>query len=205
MLGALCPLLVIVLAGCSSTPDPTGITTAQRKAATQADLDLRWAQVQLLNPNYSRPAIAVIKYSDYLDEGPLLTTCMHRAGYEKAQWGFTTGLTDTGVKLAARFALDLAIYTCEAKYPADPLELGYLSDAQEEYLYYYWSNETVPCLRSHGAKVANLAPVGQFGEGYEDVGALNPFQHADMPYGVPVSYLTAVCPPYPGQLYAKHK
>ncbi len=94
-----------------------------------------------------------------------------------SSWTLAGGIVDTDVKPVDRFPVEVAIYTCEAQYPSDPLELGYLSDAQEEYLYGYWSNETVPCLRAHGAVVADLPPVGQFGEGYEDVGALNPFTH----------------------------
>ena len=61
------------------------------------------------------------------------------------------------------------------------------------------------CLRAHGAIVADLPPISQFGEGYEDVSALNPFDQAKLPRGATQSYLMSVCPPYPGQLYAEHK
>lgn len=202
LLAALCLLLV----GCTAAPpDPTSITAAQRKAATEADLSLRWEQVQPGNPTFHRPRVTIVKYVNYLDEGNVLATCMRRAGYPEVTWTLTGGLVDTDVKPVDRFPVEVAIYVCEAKYPSDPLELGYLSDAQEEYLYTYWSDETVPCLRSHGANVANLPPVGQFGEGYEDVGALNPFSHIKLPTGASQSYLLATCPPYPGELYAEHR
>jgi hypothetical protein len=203
VVAALCALLV----GCSgsTTPDPASITAAQRKAATDADLTMRWDQVAPGNPTYPRPTVAIIRYTNYLDEGPVLAVCMRKAGYPKVSWTLAGGIVDTDVKPVDRFPVEVAIYTCEAKYPADPLELGYLSDAQEEYLYTYWSDETVPCLRAHGAVVADLPPVGQFGEGYEDVGALNPFSNAKTPTGVTQSYLLTACPPYPGQLYAAHR
>ncbi len=202
VLAALC----LVLVGCTPSPqDPAGITAAQRKAATEADLDLRWSQVQPGDPAYPRPRVKIVKYVNYLDEGPVLTTCMHKAGYPHVTWSLNSGLIDTDVKPVNRFPVEVAVYICEARFPADPLELGYLSDAQEEYLYHYWSNETVPCLRAHGATVANLPPVGQFGEGYEDVGSLNPFTHASYPRSISEAYLLTACPPYPGELYARHK
>jgi hypothetical protein len=202
ILAVLCALLV----GCSSSnPIPASITASQRKAATEADLALRWAQVSPGNPTFLRPTVPIIKYVTYLDEGPVLEQCMHEAGYRHVAWTLDGGIVDTDIKPVDRFPVEVAIYICEAEYPSDPLELGYLSDAQEQYLYGYWSDETVPCLRAHGALVSDLPPVGQFGEGYEDVGALNPFDHAKVPGGVTQAFLLAACPPYPGQLYAKHK
>jgi hypothetical protein len=199
-------LICLLLAGCTAPPpDPAGITAAQRKAATDSDLSLRWDSISSGDPTFHRPSVAVVKYVNYLDEGPVLTGCMHKAGYSHVAWTLAGGIVDTDIKPVDRFPVEVAIYKCEAQYPADPLELGYLSDAQEEYLYSYWSNETVPCLRSHGAGASDLPPVGQFGEGYEDVGALNPFNHLSASDVANEAYLAAVCPPYPGEVYAAHK
>jgi len=202
VLAALC----LVTTGCAAAPpNPTSITAAQRKAATEADLKLRWEQVQPGNPTFLRPIVPIVRYVNYLDEGRVLAQCMRNAGYRHVAWSLGGGIVDTDVKPVDRFPVEVAIYICEAQYPSDPLELGYLSDAQEQYLYSYWADETVPCLRAHGATVKDLPPVGQFGEGYEDVGALNPFSHAKRPTGVTQAYLLTACPPYPGQLYANHK
>jgi hypothetical protein len=201
-LAALCAILT----GCTAAvPDPPSITAVQRKAATEADLKIRWQQVEPGNPTYLRPTVPIIRYLNYLDEGPVLAKCMHEAGYPHVAWTLNGGIVDTDVKPVDRFPVEVAIYICEAQYPSDPLELGYLSDAQQKYLYEYWSNETVPCLRTHGAIVGNLPRVGQFGEGYEDVAVFNPFTHATLPHGITQSYLLTACPPYPGQLYAAHK
>lgn len=202
LVGALC----LLLAGCTAAqPVPAGITAAQRKAATEADLTLRWDSISSGDPSFLRPKVAIVKYVNYLDQGPLLEACMHKAGYRHVAWTLASGIVDTDIKPVDRFPVELAIYICEAEYPSDPLELGYLSDAQEEYLYSYWSNQTVPCLRAHGAGVANLPPVGQFGEGYQDVGSLSPFTHLRPSDVRNESYLAAECPPYPGALYAAHQ
>jgi hypothetical protein len=206
VIAALLVLSCLLLAGCAATPpDPASITAAQRKAATDADLAMRWDLVSPGNPTYARPKVKIVEYVNYLDEGRVLASCMHHSGYPHVAWTLAGGIVDTDVKPIDRFPVEVAIYICEAKYPDDPLELGYLSDAQEEYLYTYWGNETVPCLRSHGAIVSDLPPVGQFGEGYEDVGALNPFDHAKLPDGISQAYLLAACPPYPGEVYSEHK
>jgi hypothetical protein len=199
-------LVCLFIAGCTAVaPDPAGITAAQRKAATAADLNLRWDSISSGDPSFLRPRVAIVKYVNYLDEGPVLADCMHKAGYRQVAWTLAGGIVDTDIKPVDRFPVEVAIYVCEAQYPSDPLELGYLSDEQEEYLYDYWSNETVPCLRAHGAGASNLPPVGQFGEGYEDVGALNPFTHLRASDVNKEAYLATECPPYPGELYAAHK
>jgi hypothetical protein len=207
--GVVSVLLVLpclLLVGCTAAaPDPTSITAAQRKAATDADLSDRWQLVSPGDPTFPRPKVKIVEYVNYLDEGRLLAKCMHASGYPNVAWTLQGGIVDTDVKPVDRFPVEVAIYICEAKYPDDPLELGYLSDAQEEYLYTYWGYQTVPCLRSHGAIVSDLPPVGQFGEGYEDVGALNPFDHAKLPDGISQAYLLTVCPPYPGEVYSEHK
>jgi hypothetical protein len=198
--------LSVLLAGCTAaTPNPPSISAAQRKAATEADLNERWAQVLPGNPTYARPTVPIIRYVNYLEEGPVLAKCMHQAGYPHVAWSLKGGIVDTDVKPVDRFPVEVAIYICEAQYPSDPLELGYLSDAQQKYLYQYWNDETVPCLRSHGVILKNLPPVSQFGEGYEDVAALNPFDRSTPPVGVTEAYLLTACPPFPGELYAAHK
>jgi hypothetical protein len=199
-------LCLLSLTACT-TPAPTlpSITAAQRKAATNADLAERWKQVLPGNPTYPRPKVAIVRYVNYLEEGTVLAECMHRAGYPHVAWSLKGGIIDTDVKPVDRFPVEVAIYICEAQYPSDPLELGYLSDAQQKYLYDYWSDETVPCLRAHGATIPDLPAVGQFGEGYTDVSALNPYDHAKLPDGVTQSYLFTACPPYPGELYARHQ
>jgi hypothetical protein len=199
-------LLCLLITGCTAAPpDPASITAAQRKAATNADLTLRWDSISSGDPSFLRPRVAVVKYVNYLDEGTVLANCMHQAGYRHVAWTLAGGIVDTDIKPVDRFPVEVAIYVCEAEYPSDPLELGYLSDAQEEYLYDYWSNETVPCLRAHGAGASNLPPIGQFGEGYEDVGALNPFSHLAASDVGKEAYLATECPPYPGEVYAEHK
>lgn len=199
-------LLCALLAGCApQTYSPASISTAQRKAATEADLAERWRGVEPSNTTIAQPKVAIVRYVNYLDEGPVLAQCMHDAGYPHVIWSLKGGIVDTDVKPVDRYPVEVAVYICEAKYPSDPLELGYLSDAQQKYLYGYWSNQTVPCLRAHGWNVPNLPKAGQFGEGYGDVASLNPFDHANPPDGVTLTYLLTACPPYPGQLYAAHK
>jgi hypothetical protein len=206
VLAALLAALCLLLAGCTAEPpDPASITAAQRKAATEADLELRWDELSPADPSFLRPRVKIVKYVNYLDEGEVLARCMREAGYRHVAWTLSSGIVDTAVKPVDRFPVEVSIYVCEAEYPDDPLELGYLSDEQEQYLYSYWSNETVPCLRAHGAILNNLPPVGEFGEGYEDVGELNPFDHARLPDGISQAYLLATCPPYPGEVYAEHK
>ncbi len=193
---------VLTLAGCvAAAPPPAGITPAQRAEATKQDLALRWSTLTDGNPEFPAPKVVIVRYTNYLDEAQTIAACLRRSGYPKAVATASGDVIDTTLTPPESFPYNVAKYVCEAKYPVDPLELGYLSDAQEEYLYSYWQNETIPCLRGQGVTVAALPPIAQFGEGYEDVGTMNPFTHLSAADQRDAARLETQCPPYPGQLY----
>jgi hypothetical protein len=192
----------MLLAGCASTPAaPAGITAAQKSAATEANLAERWSLIAGQNPALEAPKVPIVRYTNYLDEPSTIATCLRRAGYPKVVVTNANDVVDRALTPPENYSFDVAKYVCEAKYPRDPLELGYLSDAQEAFLYSYWQDNTVPCLRAQGLRVNDLPPIGQFGEGYEDVGNMNPFGHLKIPAGLSLAVLQTRCQPYPGQLY----
>ena len=194
---------VILLTGCASpAAPPAGITPAQRSAATKANLAERWALIDGQNPALEAPKVAIVRYTNYLDAPTTIAACLRRAGYPKVIVTKSNDVVDPALIQPEAYSFDVAKYVCEAKYPQDPLELGYLSDAQEAFLYTYWQDNTVPCLRAQGLTVHDLPPIGQFGEGYEDVGNMNPFGHLKIPAGLSLAVLQTRCQPYPGQLYA---
>ena len=191
-----------LLAGCASAPvAPAGITAAQKAAATEANLAERWSLIAGQNPALAAPKVPIVRYTNYLDEPSTIATCLRRAGYPKTVVTGANDVVDRALTPPETYSFDVAKYVCEAKYPRDPLELGYLSDAQEAFLYSYWQDNTVPCLRAQGLKVADLPPIGQFGEGYEDVGNMNPYGHLKIPDGLSIAVLQTRCQPYPGELY----
>jgi hypothetical protein len=193
----------LLLAGCSTAVvPPAGITASQRREATQQDLYMRWAILTNSNPSLVAPKVAIVSYTNYLDEAQVIASCLRKSGYPNAIATASRDVIDTTLTPPESFPFGVAKYVCEAKYPENPLELGYLSDEQEQYLYGYWQNETIPCLRSEGVTVASLPPIGQFGEGYQDVGTMNPFTHLGAANQGDTSLLQSRCPPYPGELYA---
>jgi hypothetical protein len=194
---------VLLLAGCApSLPPPAGITAAQRAAATRNELRLDWDVIAGAQPNLRAPTVAIVRYTTYLDHGSTMVACLRKAGYPKTVLSASGGI-DPGPAARPTRAYAIARYVCEARYPENPLELGYLSDAQEQYLYGYWENETVPCLRARGVAVTNLPPVGEYGEGYENVGSLNPYTQPWANGNTALSALVSFCPPYPGELYGR--
>jgi hypothetical protein len=199
--GVLCVLLLV---GCTAPPPPpAGITVAQRDAATRNELGLEWAAIAGADRELKAPRVAVVRYTTYLDHTSTIVACLRKAGYPQATLSASRGIIDPGLPSQQSLAYSIARYVCDAQYPENPLELGYLSDAQEQYLYGYWENETVPCLRARGVAVTDLPPIGQYGEGYEDVGTLNPYTQPWASGNAAVPELVALCPPYPGELYSR--
>jgi len=196
---------LLLLAACTTTstpPPPAGITAAQKAAATRSNLEQRWAIVTRENPALVAPRVAIVRYTNYLDAPSTIAACLRRSGYPGTIVTSSNDVVDPTITAARQHPFDVAHYVCDARYPEDPLELGYLSDAQEAFLYSYWQNDTVPCLRAQGLAVADLPPIGQFGEGYEDVGNMNPYAHLKTRDGLSVAVLMTRCQPYPGELYA---
>jgi hypothetical protein len=193
----------VLLVGCASAAvAPAGITAAQKQAATEAHLAESWALIDGQNPALKAPRVRIVRYTNYLDEPSTIATCLRGAGYPKTIVTSSNDVVDPALIQPESYSFDVAKYVCEAKYPKDPLELGYLSDAQESFLYSYWQDNSVPCLRAQGLSVRDLPPIGQFGEGYEDVGNMNPFGHLKLPAGLSLAALQSRCQPYPGELYA---
>jgi hypothetical protein len=167
-------------------------------------LDLRWDSLTAGKGQVTRPTVTVVRYTTYLDVSQTIADCLTRSGYRTTAWSLTKGVIDPVLDAAHQFPYEKAKYVCEAKYPEDPADLGFLSDEQEQYLLSYWQSSLIPCLRAAGVEVPDLPPIGQYGEGNQAVGPLlNPYARvSDAPEGITLPLLWGRCPPYPGELYA---
>jgi hypothetical protein len=180
---------------------PAGITASQRQAATMDNLDARWSALTS-GVGLERPRIAIVRYTNYLDVGPTVAACLNRDGYG-VRWTARDGIVSQPLRLKDQFPYQRARFLCESQYPEDPAELGYLSQQQARYLYDYWESSLIPCLRSQGVTVADIAPIADFRSGDQLVGpALNPYSHVlSAPKGMVVAMLYGRCPPFPAALY----
>jgi hypothetical protein len=184
---------------------PAGITASQKRAATMDNLDARWSALTS-GVGLERPQTAIVRYTTYLDLGPTVAACLNRDGYG-VRWTAKDGIVAQPLRLKDQFPYQRARFVCESQYPEEPAELGYLSPQQARYLFDYWESSLVPCLRSQGVTVADIAPIADFRSGDQLVGpALNPYSHVlSSPKGMVVSLLYGKCPPFPAALYGASK
>jgi hypothetical protein len=180
---------------------PAGISASQKHAATMDNLDARWSALTS-GVGLERPRVAIVRYTNYLNFGPTVASCLNRDGYG-VRWTAKDGIVAQPLRLKDQFPYQRARFLCESQYPQEPAELGYLSQQQARYLFDYWESSLVPCLRSQGITVADIPPIADSRGGYRLVGpALNPYSHVlSSPKGMIVSLLYGRCPPFPAALY----
>jgi hypothetical protein len=195
---------LILLTGCATAPVPVpvGLSAAQRSTATRDDLNERWAEVTDGAPTFLEPKVAIIRYLTFRDDSAAIVACLRKSGYPMATVNEGV-IVDPALTPPEVFPFTVARFTCEARYPEDPIELGYMTSDQEHYLYDYWKLRTVPCLRAQGVGVADLAPIEMPGVASPSVINLNPFLSLRAPAGASVALLEARCPPFPGELYPR--
>jgi hypothetical protein len=194
---------LILLTGCATTaPVPVSLSAAQRSRATRDDLDERWSAVTDGAPTFLEPKVAVIRYRTFRDGNATIVACLQKSGYPMATVN-ESGMVDPALTPPEAFPFIVARFTCEARYPEDPIELGYMTSDQERYLYDYWKLRAVPCLRAQGAVVSDLPPIEIPGVASPPVVKLNPFLDLKAPAGASVGLLEARCPPFPGELYPR--
>lgn len=142
------------LAGCAAvTPAPPGPTSYEIEAFTSDVLDVEWADASR-GAGLERPVVERERFITVEEWGDTRAACMAESGYDYT-YTDEIGLSGGGV-IADRGAHAIAWYTCGARFPIDPEDLGLLSTAQVEYVYSYFERWLIPCLQRNGYDVGTL-------------------------------------------------
>lgn len=102
------------------------------------------------------PEVEMIRWVEgSADYAQTVVPCMTDAGFhaEADPAGGMGIYYPDGVPAAQEAAMNLAYYTCSAKYSIDPLYLQEWTDDQLGLIYDYWDQFYIPCLKAHGVTV----------------------------------------------------
>ncbi len=136
-----------------------------------------------------------------LDEwAPTLIECLRDAGFDARETPDGEGVAYPPIEDAAlRESLNLAIYTCEARYPVSPKYMEPLNHEQLTRLYSYRTRELIECLREEGFVVSEPPPSET--AFVESGGAWSP--HAFLPVldDDDTRRVSTACPQVPRDLY----
>lgn len=128
-----------LLAGCTPAPAlPEPLTSAEVEALVDGANRDWWEQIA---PGEPMPVIEPIQMLE--PEGPtdVLDDCLSQADQtDQKQW-------------------ERAAFVCSMQYPwkiSDPDDYGYLSEAELEYLWSYFTERLVPCLELSGYDIGSL-------------------------------------------------
>ena len=142
---------VALLAGCAPAPAlPAGLTVAEVREIRAAENEQWWFA---MFPTEPMPMIEPIAEVAPADADAVRTECALAALPPGAlpDEGGATFIDGTGATV-----LDRAYFSCALLYPlelGDPTEAGYLSEAQQSWLFDYYETRLVPCLRLAGFAV----------------------------------------------------
>lgn len=148
-LGALALAVSILLTGCSLyRPLPESVSPDEARAMYEEERRIYWRQIA---PGEPYPEVEVKQVVDEEEGWEAIVRCVGEMGLP----GVTTsggGIQSQDPATAAD--VERAIFLCNAAYPVVdfdvPAELGYLSTAELEYLWTYFTRYLVPCMELHG-------------------------------------------------------
>mgnify|MGYP001085546073 CR=1 FL=1 len=154
---ALCASLLL-LAGCATAPQPTP-THELGDPDTSAYLE---SNAKALAESYgisNPPTVSPVRLITLDEWAPTQITCLSEEGYDASFTPDGQGIQyPKFTEPALTDALNLAIYTCEVRYPVSPRYMQPLSHAQLERLYDYRSGELVKCLANEGVEISSPPP-----------------------------------------------
>jgi len=153
----------LLLAGCApAIVLPPPMTQAEIKR-TIAEGNEQWWNAMF--PDEPMPVVDPIEYVDVHEQNTQYLDCLKAADLEGITFSDTGGWTTSG-DLEQNNAVNRASFVCQLQYPydiSDPAELGYLSDAQANWLWYFNRDRLVPCLKMLGYTV--MTHPGEYVEG----------------------------------------
>jgi hypothetical protein len=193
---------VLALAGCASrpTPVPPPPTAVQVKS-----MMAEWSVAQTRNyemdlaESIANPG--VVGFIDLSDWPEVMTTCVEGRGGLDAEYGpgFQASLPALSSKDAA--VTYAANAECRIEYPLTSLREQLRTPAQLDYIYTYFKNQLIPCLRSQGVVVQPLPSSAQFKVQSENgLNLWSPYAHIRSQPGQSDASLTALkarCPALP--------
>lgn len=149
--GAVLVVAGVVIAACSSPPQPVPVTAAESpgqpagvEGASGSD-DMA-ADMGIADP----PEVAVVRRVTPQESQEVLRGCLRDAGWPQAADG---GIE---VPVGQEEALDLALYVCYQQYPVKEKYAQPLTAAQLGVLYDWWVQHTVPCFEQRGWEVGEI-------------------------------------------------
>lgn len=195
---ALAVAVLLLTSGCATRANPPSLTQAQLDAITAADNDARWAFFFGGRTDVVRPDVHRLAYVPANKAETYYKSCLRAAGVDpEGIYGFAA--YDPGPLATQAY---VTYYTCVAEHPVNPLEIGYLSRAQVDYMYDYYTARLVPCLRVLGYPVSDPPPREEFAATAYPGREWDPYaQVHPVPGKFSWASIDARCPPLPEATY----
>ena len=144
---------VLLLTACAPVVElPPPITQAEVKRM-MAEGNQQWWQSMF--PDEAMPVVDPVEFVDPREPADKAMDCLRAADLEGIS--FTeNGWSTTGNSQAQNDEVNRAMFVCQMQYPydiSDPSALGYVSDEQARWLWYFHRDRLVPCLQMLGYTV----------------------------------------------------
>ena len=181
--------LLVGLTGCvQSRPLPPQPTDAELAVLNARVQDIQW-QYLGFTPDAPRPDVEFVEYVQPEATAAAYGACMTDAGFPDYD-PYATANDDVGQTRA--------LFVCISAYPLEPRYYNLFTTRQLEFLYDYYQEAVIPCLRGAGVDVGAIPTREQFTEPLRGGGAYlwNPWQRSG--YLIQQTFLSVSlrCPDY---------
>ena len=170
----------------------------ERSEAYAELLDQSWQRVSSQFPDAERPEVELVRYVDQNEWAEVTVSCLVEQGVDaKVSTDGQGGYEMAGVE-GQLLPMEIAIYTCNARYPTDPALTLPLTEAELDFVYDYYVNVLNPCLENEGVEITEAPSRQAFIDTYgASEGWWTPYEAVGTTGEEDWNQLNRVCPQSP--------
>jgi len=167
---------------------------------TQAAIDLQRNADEVLRqfPNAVLPEVERVRFVDLSEHNYAMADCLTAAGFTAV--GYWDSF-ETGAPQGQELPLALATYECQAKYPINPRVMVQLNDDQKRYLYEYYTQIMIPCLKTEGFDAPPAPSLQSYIGTYGQLGSWDPYGLVSVSTNEEWEAINKKCPQDSKELY----
>lgn len=196
--------VVAALTGCSGggeapRPAPTASALSESEGAAITDRVIReyGEHLQELYPGVDLPTVVRERYVSRSEAARVQAECIAALGFP------ATARDDGGIEFGyipdeQAEAQSVALYTCRARFPLDPVYSQPFSEEETTYLYEYVRDFLLPCISEQGFETPPLPSRTQFAESLTGSAEFNPFEFVNAQATADqFTSVVSACPEFP--------
>jgi hypothetical protein len=183
----------------TAPPPPPPLPPEQEIEMHESWIEARWAELQALYPDATRPDAKFERFITKDEEGEVVAACLREQGIpaEVDEYGW-----NVNIPIGQEQEYDLAIFVCEVRFPLSPSLSQPFTEEELRYIYRYFVEQLRPCLQGRGYEIGEPPSFEQFRETWwtDDTPPWSPYRDLIEHDADAFEATQEACPPTPPDL-----